>query len=135
MSDLLARTAELVDIPSVSHNEHAITDRIETELRTVPWLTVERLGNNVVARTSLNRPMRVVIAGHTDTVPVNDNDRARIEGDTLWGLGASDMKSGLAVMLDLATTIADPVVDVTYVFYACEEVGRASCRERVSLTV
>jgi succinyl-diaminopimelate desuccinylase len=123
VSDLLARTAELVDIPSVSHNEHAITDRIEAELCTVPWLTVDRLGNNLVARTSLDRPMRVVIAGHTDTVPVNGNDRARVDGDTLWGLGASDMKSGLAVMLELATTVDAPTVDVTYVFYAGEEVA------------
>ncbi|MEY2447286.1 MAG: succinyl-diaminopimelate desuccinylase [Acidimicrobiaceae bacterium] len=123
MNDLLALTAELVDIPSVSHDEQAITDRIETDLRGAPWLTVDRLGDNVVARTSLDRPTRVVIAGHTDTVPVNDNDRARIEGDTLWGLGASDMKSGLAVMLELATTIDAPAVDVTYVFYAGEEIA------------
>ncbi len=69
MTDLLARTAQLVDIPSVSHDERAITDRIEGELRATPWLTVDRLGNNLVARTTLDRPMRVVIAGHTDTVP------------------------------------------------------------------
>jgi succinyl-diaminopimelate desuccinylase len=123
VTDLLARTAELIDIPSVSHNEQAITDRIETELRAAPWLSVDRLGNNVIARTSLDRPMRVVIAGHTDTVPVNDNDRARIDDDTLWGLGASDMKSGLAVMLELATTVDAPAVDVTYVFYAGEEIA------------
>jgi succinyl-diaminopimelate desuccinylase len=123
MTDLLALTAELVDIPSVSHNEQAITDRIETDLRSVTWLTVERIGNNVVARTSLDRPMRVVIAGHTDTVPVNKNDRARVDGDTVWGLGSADMKSGLAVMLELATTVDAPAVDVTYVFYAGEEVS------------
>ena len=72
MTDLLALTAELVDIPSVSHDEQAITDRIESDVRAVPWLIVDRVGNNVVARTSLDRPMRVVIAGHTDTVPVNN---------------------------------------------------------------
>jgi succinyl-diaminopimelate desuccinylase len=67
--------------------------------------------------------MRVVIAGHTDTVPVNDNDRARIDGDTLWGLGSADMKGGLAVMLELARTIDAPAVDVSYVFYAGEEIA------------
>jgi succinyl-diaminopimelate desuccinylase len=123
VNDLLARTAELVDIPSVSHDERAITDRIESELRAAPWLTIDRLGDNLIARTALDRPMRVVIAGHTDTVPVNGNDRARVEGDTLWGLGSSDMKSGLAVMLELATTIDAPAVDVTYVFYAGEEIA------------
>ena len=123
MTDLLARTAELVDIPSVSRDERAITDRIDAELRSTSWLTVDRVGENVVARTNLDRPMRVVIAGHTDTVPVNGNDRARVDGDTLWGLGSSDMKSGLAVMLELATTIESPAVDVTYVFYAGEEIA------------
>jgi succinyl-diaminopimelate desuccinylase len=122
-ADLLARTAELIDIPSVSHHEQAITDRVELELRATPWLTVDRLGDNVIARTTLGRSTRVVIAGHTDTVPVNDNAHAEIDGDTVSGLGASDMKSGLAVMLELATTIDTPAVDVTYVFYAGEEIA------------
>ena len=121
--DLLALTAELVDIPSVSHQEAAITDWFQRELEGCGWLEVERVGDNVVARTQLDRPHRLVIAGHTDTVPVNDNDRARIDGDTLWGLGSSDMKSGLAVMLELARTVDSPAVDVTYVFYAREEVA------------
>ena len=120
--DLLDLTAELIDIPSVSHHEQAITDHVEAKLRAAPWLAVERLGDNVVARTNLGRSMRVVLAGHTDTVPVNNNDRARLDGDTLWGLGASDMKSGVAVQLELATTLDAPAVDATYVFYACEEV-------------
>ena len=121
--DLLARTAALVDIPSVSHDEAAITDRIESELRALPHLQVERVGANLVARTELGRGLRVVLAGHTDTVPVNGNATARIDGDVLWGLGASDMKGGLAVMVALAETVPEPVVDVTYVFYAGEEVS------------
>ena len=123
MTDLLDLTAELIDIPSVSHHEQAITDHIEAKLRAAPWLSVERLGDNVLARTNVGHSMRVVLAGHTDTVPVNDNDRARLDGDTLWGLGASDMKSGVAIQLELATTIERPAVDVTYVFYACEEIA------------
>ena len=123
MTDLLALTAQLVDIPSVSHDEEAITDFLEAELRAVPWLEVERVERNLVARTDLGRSMRLVLAGHTDTVPVNENDRARIEGDTLWGLGSCDMKGGLAVALELARTLSEPAVDVTYVFYECEEVA------------
>ena len=123
MTDLLDLTAELIDIPSLSHHEQAITDHIEAKLRAAPWLTIDRVGDNVIARTDLGRSMRVVLAGHTDTVPVNDNDRARFDGDTLWGLGASDMKSGVAVQLELATTVDQPAVDVTYVFYACEEIA------------
>lgn len=122
MTDLLALTGELIDIPSVSHGEGAIADHLEAALRAVPWLTVERHQHNVVARTSLGREHRLILAGHTDTVPVNGNARAVIEGDTLRGLGASDMKSGLAVFLELARTVAEPACDVTYVFYATEEV-------------
>lgn len=124
MTDLLALTARLVDIASESHQEQAITDWIEQQLRSgAPWLTVYRIGNNVVARSELGRPMRLVLAGHTDTVPINDNMPSRIDGDVLWGCGSADMKSGLAVMLDLACTVPEPAVDVTYVFYEAEEVA------------
>ena len=71
----------------MSHDEARLTDWFERELRAVPGLTVDRVGDNVVARTELGRARRLVLAGHTDTVPVNGNDRARIDGDTLWGLG------------------------------------------------
>jgi succinyl-diaminopimelate desuccinylase len=40
----------------------------------------------------------------------------------LWGVGSADMKSGVAVLAELARTVADPAVAVTYVFYECEEV-------------
>ena len=123
MTDLLALTAELVDIPSVSLNETAIADHLEGALREVPWLHVDRVGDNVVARTELGRDQRLVLAGHTDTVPVNDNDRSRVEGDVLWGLGSCDMKGGIAVFLELARTVDDPAVDVTYVFYTAEEIA------------
>jgi succinyl-diaminopimelate desuccinylase len=121
--DLLALTASLIDIPSESHDEAAITDHLEERLRGLAHLDVERVGANLVARTQLGRARRVVLAGHTDTVPANGNATARIDGDVLWGLGAADMKGGLAVMLALAEAVAEPAVDVTFVFYAGEEVA------------
>jgi succinyl-diaminopimelate desuccinylase len=124
MTDLLALTAELVAIPSVSHHESLLADRVEADLRRASHLDVLRFEDTVVARTELGRGQRVVLAGHLDTVPAFDDGTGRVEGDTLWGLGAVDMKGGLAVLLDLATAIARPVHDVTYVFYACEEVAR-----------
>ena len=120
--DLLKLTAALVDIPSVSHDEGAITDHLQSVLEPVPWLSVTRVGDNLVARTDLGRSSRLLLAGHTDTVPANGNERARIEGDVLWGLGSCDMKSGVAVLAELARTVAEPAVEVTYVFYECEEV-------------
>lgn len=121
--DLLARTAALVDIPSVSHDEERLTEHIEAELRALRHLKITRVGANLVARTQLGRTSRLLLAGHTDTVPVNGNATARIEGDVLWGLGAADMKGGLAVMLALAEAVPEPQLDVTWVFYAGEEVS------------
>ena len=83
-----------------------------------------RVGDNVVARTALGRRRRLLLGGHLDTVPANGNDSARLDGDTLGGLGAADMKGGLAVMTALAVSHSEPAVDVTYVFYVCEEVDR-----------
>ena len=121
--DLLRATADLVDIASVSHSEAMITDVIEARLRAVPWLEVHRVENNVVARTNLGRSQRLILAGHSDTVPANGNESARIDGDVLHGLGSADMKGGLAVFLALAETVAAPVCDVTYIVYECEEVA------------
>jgi succinyl-diaminopimelate desuccinylase len=120
MTDLLELTAQLVAIPSVSQAELAVTDHLEEMLRDVPWLTVARIGENLVARTELDRPQRLLLGGHTDTVP--GDQPWRIDGDTLWGLGSADMKGGVAVLAELARTVAEPAVDVTYVFYECEEI-------------
>ena len=120
--DLLKRTAELVDIASVSHHETELADQVEQLLRSQSSLDVHRVGDNVVARTQLGLDQRLLLAGHLDTVPPNGNERSKIEGDVLWGLGSADMKGGLAVMLELAQRVTEPSVDLSFVFYVCEEV-------------
>jgi succinyl-diaminopimelate desuccinylase len=119
---LLELTAALVDISSVSHDEGRASEFVAQALGDAGHLIVRRIGHNVVARTALGRPLRLLIAGHLDTVPANGNERAVIDGDRCSGLGAADMKGGVAVMLELARQLAEPAVDVTYVWYACEEV-------------
>ena len=123
--DAVALTEALVNVESVSRNEQAIADQVESALRGLTHLTVSRHGNTVVARTDLGRGERVVIAGHLDTVPLNDNLPARNDGTLLHGLGTCDMKGGVAVALRLAATVPEPVRDVTYVFYDCEEIEAA----------
>jgi succinyl-diaminopimelate desuccinylase len=124
--DLLDLTAQLVDIASESHHEAAITDHIAAVLaERAPHLDLVRVGENLVARTHLGRAYRLILAGHTDTVPVNGNLPSQRDGDTLWGCGTSDMKAGIAVMLALACQVPDPRIDMTYVFYAAEEVAEA----------
>ena len=64
-SDLLSLTAALVAVPSVSRSETSIADAVEARLRArAPRLEVDRVGDNVVARTRLGRDRRVVLAGH-----------------------------------------------------------------------
>jgi succinyl-diaminopimelate desuccinylase len=114
--------AALVDVPSESRHEGPLADAVELALRDVPWLDVQRRGNTVVARTQMGRSERVLIGGHLDTVPEHGNLPHRIDGDLLYGLGACDMKGGVAVALSLAGTVSEPVRDVTYVLYECEEI-------------
>ncbi|MEK9519215.1 succinyl-diaminopimelate desuccinylase [Streptomyces sp. NPDC087908] len=117
-------TADLVDFRSVSGTEQPLADAIEQALRGLPHLTVDRYGNNVVARTRLGRGERVVLAGHIDTVPIADNVPSRLdENGVLWGCGTSDMKSGVAVQLRIAATVPEPNRDLTFVFYDNEEVA------------
>lgn len=139
-ADIVTLTAQLIDIPSVSRNEQQIADLVEVELRKCSWLSVERLNHNVIARTNLGRKSRVIIAGHLDTVPVGGNEKAILlkagqqlpsEGstltqDVLFGLGSCDMKGGVAVALKAAILISEPVFDVTYIFYECEEIDSLS---------
>jgi succinyl-diaminopimelate desuccinylase len=120
--DPAALTAALVDIPSVSGDEERLANMIDAALRRIPHLDLYRDGNAMVARTTLGRPERVVLAGHIDTVPIAGNLPARLDGDLLYGCGGCDMKSGVAVQLRLAASLPEPRCDVTYVFYDGEEV-------------
>ena len=84
---------------------------------------IVRNGNAVLARTHRDKPSRVLLAGHIDTVPVAGNLPSRRDGDELHGCGTSDMKSGDAVFLHLAATVDEPAHDITLVFYDCEEIA------------
>ena len=122
--DAAQLTAQLVDFPSESGTEKPLADAIETALRALPHLTVDRHGNNVVARTNLGRPERVILAGHIDTVPIAGNVPSRLDDEGyLWGCGTCDMKSGVAVQLRIAATVPEPNRDLTFIFYDNEEVA------------
>lgn len=115
--------AALVDIPSESHNEKVLADAVELALRDCSHLSVSRIGNSVIATNHASRGERVIIAGHLDTVPANNNlPHIRTE-HVIRGLGACDMKGGVAVALHLAYSVEEPSRDVTYIFYEAEEVA------------
>ncbi len=124
MTDLLARAASLVGISSLSYQEEDLANLVEAIVGAQAHLEVTRIGDNVIARTSLGRQQRVIVAGHLDTVS-SAAGLGRTEGDRLYGRGAADMKGTLAVMLTLAQELTEPRHDLTWVFYAREEVARA----------
>ncbi|HWT32804.1 MAG TPA: succinyl-diaminopimelate desuccinylase [Microbacterium sp.] len=129
--DLSASSADLTraicDMPSVSGDEKSLADAIHAAIGGLAHLEVYRDGDTIVARTDRGRAQRVVIAGHIDTVPINANVPTRdIELDGapyIWGRGTVDMKAGVAVQLKLAAELADPRIDVTWMWYDHEEVA------------
>ncbi|APZ35802.1 succinyl-diaminopimelate desuccinylase [Microbacterium aurum] len=128
--DLTATSVDLTraicDIPSVSGQETPLADAIFRAVSALDHLDVYRDGDTIVARTRLGRAQRVAIAGHIDTVPINDNLPTRdieIDGEPyLWGRGTVDMKGGTAVQLRLAAELVAPRVDITWLWYDNEEV-------------
>ncbi|MCW2539864.1 MAG: dapE [Frankiales bacterium] len=119
-------TAALVDIESVSGDEDRLADLLEAALADLPMLAVQRRGNVVLASTSFGRTARVLLAGHLDTVPLAGNLPSTVRDGRLYGCGTSDMKSGVALQLRAAQLVGTgelvPSVDVTFLFYDCEEI-------------
>ena len=122
-SGAVALTRQLCDIESVSGGEGRLADAVEASLAPFDHLVVSRDGDTVIARTDLARDRRVVIAGHLDTVPINDNLPTRELDGVIWGRGTVDMKSGVAVQLVLAAELTAPPVDITWIWYDNEEVA------------
>ena len=120
---LADRTLDLVNIPSESRNEAALYDYVRAS---VPLETVYDDGESVLFVKRAGHPL-VLLAGHTDTVPAQGNLPGRIEDGAVTGLGASDMKGGLAVMIELARWAldADLAYDVGFLFFPREELGPA----------
>ena len=121
---LLDRTAALIDVASVSRNESRLAGIVAAELAEISGLDIVQIGDNVIARTAGLGSRRILLAGHLDTVPAAGNEHAELDGDVLRGVGAADMKGGLAVLLALARVAHERVLDTTYVFYAREEIAR-----------
>jgi succinyl-diaminopimelate desuccinylase len=121
--DLAARTLELVDLASESRDEAALVAHV---LDVIP--DARDAGDTCVLAGVTERGERplVLLAGHLDTVPAQDNRPGRRDGDTVHGLGASDMKAGVAVMIETALAAAAArTVDLGFVFFGREELPAA----------
>jgi succinyl-diaminopimelate desuccinylase len=121
---LAARTLELVDIPSESLHEQAIREHLRALVP--PALRAEWVGDEAALFVPHRRPDAplVLLAGHYDTVPAQDNLPGRIADGAVHGLGASDMKGGLAVAIELVRDLAEVdsgPVDVALLLFGREE--------------
>jgi len=122
LDSLLAqRTFELVDIPSESRHETAVTAYVQEAM---PLELVFSDGESLLYAKRAGKPL-ILLAGHTDTVPAQGNLPARVEDDAIVGLGASDMKGGLGVMIELARWAdgVDLAYDLALLFFPREELG------------
>jgi succinyl-diaminopimelate desuccinylase len=118
---LAERTLALVDIASPSRREQALYDYVATA---VPLPIVYDDGESLLYAKRDGKPL-VLLAGHTDTVPEQGNLPGRLENGAVHGLGASDMKGGLAVMIELAGWAAETELayDLGVLFFPREELG------------
>lgn len=130
MSEIPATTLvetllELTRIDSYIGEERALCDHVEARLRrTLPASAITRFHDSLVVRArELPGAPRIGLVGHLDVVRTVHDAPARIEGDRLYGPGAADMKSGLAVMIELIERmdLARLPCDLTLVFYEREE--------------
>ena len=121
---LAGRTLELVDIPSESLHEAAIREHLRA---LVPARFAEVFAGDdafLWARERRAGAPLLVLAGHYDTVPAQANVPGRLADGAVHGCGASDMKGGVAVALELVRELAarDPgPVDVALLLFGREE--------------
>lgn len=123
-SELAERTLALCRIASPIGSERALADYLETWARGLtPPMDVFRVGHSLYLAPPEDGRPRVTLLGHTDTVPPHPTDAPpRIEGGRVHGLGSSDMKGGLAVMMALAEALPrGGPYNLCYVFYEREE--------------
>jgi succinyl-diaminopimelate desuccinylase len=122
---LARRTLELVDIPSESRGEEAIREHLITLVPPGFDNSAKADEAYVFARRRRPEAPLVVLAGHYDTIPAQDNIPGRIADGAVQGLGASDMKGGVAVMLELARALdeggVEPELDVALLAFGKEE--------------
>jgi succinyl-diaminopimelate desuccinylase len=111
--------------PSVTGAEKELCDDLEARISASPGWEIERISNNLAVRRSQPDPAleKVVLAGHLDTVPEPEGGiEVRVEGERVYGRGASDMKAGDAVMLALLEDFpGDGRFEPSFVFYEREE--------------
>lgn len=123
---LLEALLFFLERPSVIGDEKQLCDDLEERIAKHPGWEIQRVSNNLTIRRTEQDDSRskLAFAGHLDTVPEPEGGiEVRVEGDKVYGRGASDMKAGDAVMLALLEDFSweDSWAEPLFVFYEREE--------------
>jgi succinyl-diaminopimelate desuccinylase len=126
---LAARTLELCLVPSETGKEEAIAELVEAfgRERTRGAGTLQRIGQSVICdpcagdEAWMDLPA-VALVGHLDTVRCAETQRYEIADGRVYGCGASDMKAGISVMMELLDRWQElRSVRPVWIFYDAEE--------------
>ena len=111
-------TEQLISIESVTGEENEILDFIEEYLKKSPFSgEIIRNGGGIIAYHPTDG-LKIALVGHVDTVPIDSNQTYVTDASKIYGRGSVDMKSGIAVMLEVLSNNLENVVSV---FYTAEE--------------
>ena len=103
LQDLVAFTAELVSIPSPSFCEAALANKVEKKMQVLGYDNVlkDDLGNVAGIIYGRDYSPTLLLLSHMDTslYPNKQRPRNRSDEERIYGIGASDCKSGLAVQI------------------------------------
>jgi succinyl-diaminopimelate desuccinylase len=104
---LARRTLELVDIPSESRHEAEVRAHLRSLVP--PSFAAEYAAEDAFVFARERRPgvPLVLLVGHYDTVPAQDNVPGRIADGAVHGCGTTDMKGGVAVAVELVRDLAE----------------------------
>ena len=116
----------LLSVPSFIGDEAALCDALIARFEGAKLAAPIRrtLNSIVVPVTRGTGGPAIALCGHLDVVRTEHEGSPRVEGDRIFGPGAADMKSGLAVMIELLErerSCYENHVDLTLVFYSREE--------------
>lgn len=125
LSRIVALSEELLRVPSPTGEEARIADFLHERIAAHDPSFLRRAGNSLCFAMRAADPARrtLMLVGHVDTVPELDPNPVRREGDRLYGLGASDMKAAVALIVDTVLQSREhaPRHNLVGVLYAAEE--------------
>lgn len=117
LESLIEKLEWLVDQPSVTGDEKALCDALQERLARFTDHSLTRWRNGLVLLPK-NTP-KLLLAGHLDTVPPSAEQTRRRQDGRIYGCGTTDMKAGVAVMMEILDD--HPEAPVGYIFYDQEE--------------